>query len=266
MILQRAMSSIEITDLQRKALSLAFLQSQMMAAVLGESLEPALCDRVVPRSGLDADDQFAIYRHATAALLEKALVISYPATARVIGSATFGQIIADYVAATPSRSGDLEGYGTDLGDFLERHPFTDIPLIAPDLVRFEWLVAQLARAPDKPVFDYEKLATIEADQLPELRLALVPRAALFRSSLPVLATWSDTDSGRHEHGDSLLLVCDDELRAIELNPDAWTFHSTLSAGGTLGEAVEAAIGINPDFDLGGALDQILRMRALSIRS
>lgn len=265
MILQRAMSSIEITDLQREALSLALLQSQMMAAVLGEPLEPALCDQVVPRSGLDADDQFAIYRHATAALLEQALTISYPATARVIGSATFGQIIADYVAATPSHSGDLEAYGTDLGDFLERHPFTDIPLIAPDLVRFEWLVAQLARAPDKPVFDYEKLATIEADQLPELRLALVPRAALFRSSLPVLATWSDTDSGRHEHGDSLLLVCDDNLRTIKLNLDAWTFHSNLSAGRPLGLAVQSALDISVDFDVGSMLSQILRMGAYRIR-
>ncbi|MDP3294223.1 MAG: DNA-binding domain-containing protein [Nevskia sp.] len=260
------MSSTEIADRQPEAPSLAGLQSQMMAAVLGEPLESALRDQVVLRPGLDTEDQFAIYQHATAALLEQALTISYPATARAMGGDTFAQIIGDHVKATPSRSGDLEAYGADFGDFLERLPLADIPLIAPDLARFEWLVAQLARAPEKPALDHEKLAAIPPEQLPALRLALVPRAALFRSSHPVLATWSEADSAQYDRGDSLLLVCDDKLRTVELNPDAWAFHSTLSAGSTLREAVEAAISINPDFDLGAALDQILRMGASSIRS
>jgi hypothetical protein len=266
MILQSPMSSTEIVDRQPEALSLAGLQRQMMAVVLGEPLEPALRGQVIARPSLDAEDQFAIYQHATAALLEQALAISYPATARVIGSGTFRQIIADYVAVTPSRSSDLEAYGADVGDFLERLARADIPRVAPDLARFEWLVAQLARAPETPAFDHEKLADIPSDQLPELRLALVPRAALFRSSHPVLAIWSETDSAQCDRGDSLLMVCDDELRTVELNPDAWAFHSTLSAGGALREAAEAAININPDFDLGSSLDQILRMGASSIRS
>lgn len=266
MILQSPMSSTEIVDRQPEALSLAGLQRQMMAVVLGEPLEPALRGQVIARPGLDAEHQFAIYQHATAALLEQALAISYPATARVIGRGTFRQIIADYVAVTASRSGDLEAYGADVGDFLERLARADIPLIAPDLARFEWLVAQLARAPETPALDHEKLAAIPSDQLPELRFALVPRAALFRSSHPVLAIWSEADSAQYDRGDSLLLVCDDELRTVELNPDAWAFHSTLSAGGALREAVEAAININPDFDLGSSLDQILQMGASSIRS
>ncbi|MDP3293482.1 MAG: DNA-binding domain-containing protein [Nevskia sp.] len=258
------MSSIEITDSQCEALSLACLQSRMMAAVFGEPPEPTLLRLVRLRSGLGAEDQLAIYRHATAAILEQTLTLSYPATARILGDIAFAQLIVDYRATTPSRSGDLEVYGGDFGDFLGRLPLADIPRVAPDLARFEWLVAQLTRAPEKPVFDYEKLAAIPPDQLSSLNLALGPRAALFGSDHPVLATWSDADGVQHEQGDRLLLVCHDELRVIELSSDDWAFQSTLSAGGSLKEAVEAALNLNSDFDLGGALDRILRLGAFTV--
>ncbi len=262
MILPCAM--IETTDPQHEVPSLAGLQSQMMAVVFGEPADPTLLRQVRLRSGLRAGDQLVIYQHATAAILEQALTLSYPVTARIMGREAFAQLTVDYRAATPSRSGDLEGYGADFGVFLGRRPRADIPLIAPDLARFEWLVAQLARAPEKPVFDHEKLATIPPDRLPELTLTLVPRAALFGSDHPVLATWSDTDGVEHEQGNRLLLVCHNELRVIELNSDDWAFHSTLSAGDSLKEAVEAALDLNLDFDLGGALDRILRLGAFTV--
>lgn len=264
MILPRAMAVNETPDSQHEASSLACLQSQIMAVVLGEPPEPTLLRQVRLRSGLGAEDQLAIYQHATAAILEQTLTLSYPATARILGDSAFAQLIVDYRATTPSRSGDLEVYGADFGDFLGRLPLAGIPRVAPDLARFEWLVAQLARAPEKPVFDYEKLAAISPDQLSSLNLALGPRAALFRSDHPVLATWSDTDGVQRELGNRLLLVCHDELRVIELSSDDWSFQSTLSAGGSLKEAVEAALDLNPDFDLGGALDRILRLRAFSV--
>lgn len=264
MILPRAMAVNETPDSQHEASSLACLQSQMMAVVLGEPSEPTLLQQVRLRSGLGAEDQLAIYQHATAAILEQTLTLSYPATARIVGDSAFAQLIVDYRATTPSRSGDLEAYGGDFGDFLGRLPLGDIPRVAPDLARFEWLVAQLARAPEKPVFDYEKLGAIPPDRLPELTLNLVPRAALFASDHPVLATWSDTDGVQREQGNRLLLVCHDELRVIELNSDDWVFQSTLSEGGSLNEAVEAALDLNPDFDLGGALDRILRLGAFTL--
>lgn len=252
-------------DLATDVLSLAQLQAQTMSAILGQVPTPMLIDYLRPRPSLRAEDQLAIYRHATSAVLAGVLMASYPATARLLGAALFRRVATDYVEITPSRSGDLEIYGSDLFKFLQRFQQADIPPAAPELARLEWLIAQLTRAPDTPVLDQEKLAAIAADHLHEVRLAIAPRAALFCSNYPVLDAWSGADIGSRQRVDRLLLVCDDELRTARLDAAAWAFHSRLTSGDTLGAAVQSAIDVDADFDVGNVLGQILRMGAYRLR-
>lgn len=253
-------------------LPLAQLQQRMIEAIYGSTPDPALLGSVRTRSGLSPESLLAIYRNSTRANLLQALRISYPVVERLVGVDFFEMAAAGYLREAPSRSGDLEQYGADLGDFLIGYePAAALAYLA-DVARLEWLIAQIRRSPAPTPLDREQLAEIPSDALAELRLSLSPRAALFRSRYPAFRIWHENqDRSREprpvslaESQDSLLLVSGTEIFAYALSDAEYAFYECCRQGSTLAEALDVALQRKSNFDLAAALARAIEWRCLSI--
>lgn len=255
-----------------KVLPLAQLQQQMIEAIYGATPDPALQGSVRTRSGLGAESLLAIYRNSTMANLLQALRISYPVVERLVGVDFFERAATGYLRETPSRSGDLEQYGADLGDFLIGYePAAALAYLA-DVARLEWRVSQLRRSPLPAPLRREQLAAIPYGALTQLRLALSPRVALFCSDYPAFRIWQENRDRSHEPGsvslaegaDRLLIVASDEIEALHLSEAEHEFYRHCDQENTLASALDAALAQDPEFDLAATLLHALERAVLCI--
>jgi hypothetical protein len=234
------------------AMSLAQLQRSVMAAIT-EVAPSARFSAVQPRKGLVPDALLAIYRHAVEAVRLNALRCSYPVVEQLVGTAFFRTMALDYIASTPSQSGDLDRDGVGFSDFIRQFsPASGLPYL-PDMARFERLLGQLKRAPDQAPLDVQGLAAMPVEDLAERRIRLVPRAALFHSVHPISAIWrahhtteTDLESVDLRSGEErLLLVADDSMTITALTDAEYHFYDAAVVDRTLADAVAAALSIDP---------------------
>jgi hypothetical protein len=184
---------------------------------------------------------------------------------KLIGAAFFQNAVDAFVVARPSRSGDLNVYGDDFGDFLATHPpAVDLPYLA-DVARLEWAIDEAQRASDSssvPEAVLAAFAAVTPAHLPSLRLALDPSCRLLASPYPVFRIWQtnqcdyagDDRVMLDEAADRLLVRRGVDGVSIErLASFEYEWLVTLAAGGTLGAAIEAAQSADPTFDLAQTL-------------
>ncbi len=239
--------------------SLRELQQGFVAAVL-DGDEGAIA--VTPAA--DAAERIAIYRRAVFANYRNALRATYPAVARTVGPALFDDIADAFVRAHPSRCGDLNVYGAELGDFLARHPPVATSPFLPDLARLEGAIDEAGRAADvacdAPAV-LAALAAMEPARLPAVRLTLHPSCRIVVSRHAVLRRWRGTQSDEEESGAAaddrleIVLVRRDErgIPVERLDPGGGAWLSALADGATLGAALDAALTVDAGFDLQAAL-------------
>lgn len=241
-------------------LSLRELQQGFVAAVL-DGDEGAIA--VTPAA--DAAERIAIYRRAVFANYRNALRATYPAVARTVGPALFDDVADAFVRAHPSRCGDLNVYGAELGDFLARHPCVATWPFLPDLARLEWAIDEAGRAADvvrDPSTVLATLAAMEPARLPAVRLTLHPSCRIVVSRHAVLRRWRRTQSADEEESGAaaddrleIALVRRDErgIPLERLDPGDGAWLSALADGATLGAALDAALTVDAGFDLQAAL-------------
>lgn len=146
--------------------------------------EEALAD---PRSGL--------YRRSVRANRLAALAAVYPVVRRLVGADFFAACAEVFARAHPSRSGDLHGFGAELGSFLEGYtPATALAYLA-DVARLEWALHESYHAADAPPFDFASLAAVPPQRHGDVRLRLHPAVRLLRPAFPVVAIWEANQPG-----------------------------------------------------------------------
>src|SRR5205814_7094528 len=177
------------SDPRRRVMpSLHDLQRRFADALLSPE---AAIDFVAGASTL-ARDRIAIYRRTICANYRKALAATYPVVKRLTGSSFFHAAVDDFVNERPSRSGDLNIYGQDFGDFLDKYaPAEDLPYLG-DVARLEWAIDEAPRAADRsrtPDSVLASLAAARLEHLPSLRLELHPSSRLVHQSYPIIRIW-----------------------------------------------------------------------------
>ena len=165
----------------------------------------------------------------------------------------------------PSRSGDLNQFGSELAGFLGTYPHaSDLPYLF-DVARLEWAWHEAFHAGDTPPFDLARLAVIPAEEYGALRFKLHPTVRLIQSHFPILRIWQvnqpaftgemavDWDGP----SESLLIhrdTVDGASVLIErVSGAAHAFLHALVQQSTLEEAAARALDKDTTFDLQGFL-------------
>jgi hypothetical protein len=207
----------------------------------------------------------AVYRANVRTNYRNALAASYPVVKRLTGAPFFDAAVDAFVAAHPPVSGDLNVYGEQFPEFLERYaPAADLPYL-PDVARLEWAIDEANRAADAthvPDAVLAALSNVVPERLPAVRLALDPSCRVLRSPYPILHIWranqpdrADDERIALDEGGVALVVRRDAVgiavASVADGEHAWL--AALARHETLSAAIDAAIAADPSFDLGASL-------------
>ncbi len=204
----------------------------------------------------------AIYRGNVHANRAQALSAAYPVVRKIVGAEFFEAMVRQYDHARRPASADLNRLGGDFPGFLEEFTHAaDLPYL-PDVARMEWLVHRAHFSRDAAPFDGASLAGIPVERYPLLRPRLAFACALLESAWPLGRIWEihqDDFEGEFTidlgSGPDRILVHRPRWRArvLSLSPGDSRFLNVAASGGTLGEALEAAVSEDRDFDSSGVL-------------
>ena len=241
------------------------------AAALGDRAAISAATPQFEGEATTVERRIALYRGNVLAARTKALQAAYPVLAKIVGEEFFAGLAREYMQAHPSTSGDLNGFGAELGSFLAGFaPAAELPYL-PDVARMEWALHSAHYAADHPPFDLARFAAVPTDKHAGLRFDFHPAVTLLQSDYPLARIWQvhqDDYSGEFsvdfDGGPYFVVVQRPRWRAEARDIDAagFAFLHELKRGESLGAAVEAAFAQRPDFDLGGALQDALAQHLL----
>jgi hypothetical protein len=239
--------------------SLLELQQRVCAALFDAAVEPAAL--LVRDDGITGTERLAIYRNNLREVFRKTLALEFPVIERLVSAAYFRQLALEFQARHPSRSGDLHHVGAPFAGYLvQRFAGTEYAYLA-DVARLEWAREQALVAADAPPLEPERLRLFDPESYGALQCTLHPACALVSSAYPILRIWQmhqpgaqlqdiDASSG----GENVLVHRGDEGSELHLlSPACFAWLEALHAGAPLATAVDAALLIDGDFDLGAAL-------------
>ena len=213
-----------------------------------------------------AEDRLGIYRGNALANARKALSGAYPVINRLVGDEFFDGLAREYQRRFHSRSGDLNEYGDAFAGFLEDFPpVRELPYL-PDVARLEWAAHRAHYAADVAVFDLPRLAAVPPERQGDLRFRFNPAVSIVGSRFPVDRIWQVNQSGFDgdasvdlDAGPCRVMVVRPRFRVQvrRLSPGAFGWIDAAARGRTLAQALEAAFAIDPAFDLGTTLAELI---------
>lgn len=238
-------------------LRLRELQQDFAAAVL-DGVQNGF-ERHIRAAGLSGARRLQIYRNNTLLNLTASLRATYPVIRRLVGDGFFDYAAAQYLAAYPSRSGDLEEFGGNFARFLETFAPAAELIYLPDVARLEWAYHQIFYAAAHPPLDLPALAKVPVEQQDKLRFQLHPAAQLLQSPFPILRIWQvnqedyagDAAVDLTAGGTQLLALRRDNFQ-IEFQPltaGEFSLLSALNEGCAFAVACERALTAQSDVDL-----------------
>lgn len=234
---------------------LAELQAGLAAALAGG--DAALPDGwLAPGAAVQLD----IHRNHRTASLRAALAATFPVVGRLVGTAFFARLAADFVAAHPPGSPILAAYGAALPEFIEGYaPAAALPYL-PDMARLEWLLNAAYHSAPAPALERHALAGLPEAALSALGFELQPGLAYLDSRHEIDRIWRANQAageGRVTLGRAGARL---EIRRLgadsafaALTPGAFAFRRSLHAGAGLATAMGEGMAAEGGFDPGGAL-------------
>jgi hypothetical protein len=238
------------------------------AAALVDPAAPAPAGLTTARGAPDPK-RFAVYRNNVVAGLGKALESRFPVTLRLVGEAFFRGMARAFIEVHRPRSPLIPEYGDELPAFIEGFAAAaSVPYLA-DVARLEALWSRAYHAADAAALTVDAIAALPADELAEARLEPHPSARLISSAWPVGSIWAahqeaDVRPLGHSRSETVLVVRPDADVTVHILPakDA-PFALALLSGAALGDAAEAALDADGDFDFGAALVGLVGLGAFA---
>ena len=210
--------------------------------------------------GVLVEERLGLYRGSMNATWRRVLGQAYPVLLALVGEEFFAGLARAYGRRYPSQDADLNRFGDGFAAFLVTFPpAAQLPYL-PDMARLEWALHLAYYAPDAAGLAAEALASLAPEQLEACRFTLHPACALIHSDWQVVALWQ-----AHQQENAVFpqqmaaashaLVCRPQWQAQVLAQDAAAYAALrlLMQGKSFGVALDAAFGIDADFDLGGQL-------------
>lgn len=209
--------------------------------------------------------RIAVYRNTVQSGLVDVLAVAFPVVRRIVGEAFFSTLARRFIAAHPPRVPQLSTYGAELPAYIATvEPLNQLPYLV-DIARLEWARGESYFASDGAVLAAEDLARVPPDTLPDLHLALHAATRVISSRHPIYRIWH---VNRPENADIPQLDLTVAEAAIVARPvhhvltrqislgDAAMIQS-FTSGAALSVALDAALQLEPDFDVQSALHQHL---------
>lgn len=232
---------------------LGALQERFAASLYSVSADAALLPDLL------GPGRLGLYRGNLAAAWDKALSAAYPVLRRLVGEEFFAALARAYGRAHPSRDGDLNRFGDEFAAFLRTFaPVKDYPYF-PDMARLEWALHRAHYAPAAAPMDAAGLAAAGQDA-DAARPRLHPACALLATEWNVAECWL-----AHQSADEVIFPARMEgpcwmavtrplwkTAVLPLDRAGHAALAVLEEGGTLGAALDAALELEPGFDIAAA--------------
>ncbi|QBE62642.1 MNIO family bufferin maturase [Pseudoduganella lutea] len=207
--------------------------------------------------------RLAVYRGTLAGGWTRALAAAFPVIAQLVGEEFFGALAREYGTCHPPASADLNAFGTGFAGFLEGFPHVAGMPYLPDMARLEWLLHRAYSAADREALAPGALAHVAPAAFEQCRLVPHPAAAVFASAWAVVPLWQahQPDSGVPFPHDiaapswGLVVRRGWQPEVLAQDAAAWQALAALAAGATVGEALDAALAVDAEFDLVPRLGQ-----------
>jgi len=211
-----------------------------------EQIPPAQATAVVlPSRTLTGEERVAIYRDMYLVRMRDALQTDYPGVAHFLGEERFHRLVADYVAAHPSRSYTLNRLGDHFPEFVRT---SSVPRreFVHDLACLELAVTEVFDAEESPALTAAAIAAVPADGWDTARLIPITALRLVAFDYPVSAYLQSVKDGtphpttRRRSTWVAVFRRDYAMTRLDLSRDAYELLSKLVSGATLGDAVRSA--------------------------
>ncbi len=245
-------------------LSLREAQQAFVGAV-ADALPPAELDRLIGHIADDAvgaQERLGIYANSIRLNHRSALRATYPVVERLVGEEFFSYAAETFAKTYPSRSGNLDDYGTEFADFLESFAPAASLRYLPDVARLELLVDRLMTAEDDRRVRGVATPLAAYDVRLDDTLNLAAGCRLLKSDFPIHRIWQVNQPGFENagtidlaEGGALLLVRRNgfAIEIVSLEPAEFAFLSAFAAGLSLCAAVASACAVEPRFDANQSL-------------
>ena len=245
------------------------LQLEFVAAMFDES---DAIQAHVREDGMSAAARLSIYRNNLHEGFIKALALGFPVIERLGGTDYFRQLALEFLAAHPSRSGNLHHIGRPFAPFLAQKFAGTQHAYFADVAALEWAYQESQLAADAGALSPEAFAGVAPEDYERLTFAFHPACRFVQSSYPIVKIWRvnqpetlsdeviDLDAG----GDNVLVLRTPECVEFHRLPAArFVLFAALSHGENLGAALERAQAVESELDFGAALRHLVELRILT---
>lgn len=245
--------------------SLRELQAAFADSVFNPDADSVL--RHIAHSRFPPERHLQVYRNNVFASLTAALEAVFPVVARLVGVGFFNYAAHDFILRHPPRGGNLHDFGGEFADFLAVFEPAAHLVYLPDIARLEWAYHEVYHAADAKPLSIESLTSIPQGRYASLRFSLQPHVRFVVSDYPVLTIWQVNQPGYQ--GDDRVDLAQGgvrvqilrrklEIELYALDKGEYEFLGCLQANAPFAQACEAAIAVDPDFDLTGVLQRHVR--------
>jgi len=242
-------------------LTLSELQRDFRLAMLADD------DRIaslVAGDGLEPAARLALYRHHVLDTLTDALKSTFPVVCRLVDERFFRYVADRYIRECPPDGPCLFEFGSSFPRFIgELSPARELVYLA-DVARLEWALNRARLAEDAAPIDPGALRAVPPESVPSIVFQLEPSLTLLRSPWPIDRLWRANQSDGEgivdlDAGGAWLEVrrAGDDVGFRALDPATHAFRAAIAGSEPLGDAADAALGVDPRFDLAAALHALL---------
>jgi hypothetical protein len=245
--------------------TLAETQSQFRDAVIQSDGHAITALRPLLVGGIDPEKRLSIHQRNYQKSLIDALLVKFPATAWLMGTAFVTQAAGRFVCEQPPAAPCIAEYGSEFPAFLSREAESERAPYLTDFAELEWCVGQVAIALDCPPVTAEQFSRIDPNVLPNTFLTLQPGLHFLEARWPVdeLMTLylTETAPDRFELPSSDVRIEVRDARGqfyiCRLDAAEFKFRKSISGGRSIGDATEFAMDTSADFDPGQALAALI---------
>lgn len=213
-------------------------------------------------NNLAGTQRLQIYRNNVFICLTEALAAVYPVLKSLVGEEFFNHVAYQYVRQQPSSSGDLHDFGQTFADFITTIPTASHLPYLSEVAQMEWAYHWVFHAADCSPIDLTALATIPPSKYHAVVFKLHPASQLLAFHFPVLRIWqfcqtspNDGETVNLDAGGCKVLVIRRQLE-VELAPlseGEFALLAALAKGQVFGEACDAALTAETNFDIAASL-------------
>jgi Putative DNA-binding domain len=245
------------------------VQAAFRRALLEEDDGPLAA--LIADDGVAATDRLAIHRNNLRISLTDALRDSFPVVCRLVDERFFAYAAHEFLTASPPRRACLADYGAEFADFLAAFPPCRELTYLPDVARLEWLMNVAAHAADAVPLPPSSLAAVVAEDTPRLVFHLAPSLGFLASAWPVDRIWRLNRPGVDSDEPIDLAAGGVQLEVTRRGSDvvlrsltaaSFAFRQAIAGGAPLATATATALDVDAQFDLGAAIAELFRDRAV----